>query len=333
MAARLAPSVKAIINAGFQSIRRDPARCVQQWVVPASWNLGGMTMAAFKKILFPTDFSTTADKALAHAVRLADFEGGEVIVQHVVSNYFERYPHWATLFDLHEMQKQMDGYVEAHMMKVLPENTSKVRVRKEVCKGKPAEEIAALAERERVDLVVMGSAKGVVTNKVIRMTNRPVLAVSATQLNAEDVGQHRVTKILVATDFSEHSKRVIEYAFDLKRVFDATIYMLYVIETSQAVEWAFRQGHFVHTMDKMKVWARNQLLNLTPDEFMKDPAVIRLVEAGTPSDTIADVALEVGANLMILGTHEYGTFHTHLIGSTTDELLARTSTSILALKL
>jgi nucleotide-binding universal stress UspA family protein len=290
-------------------------------------------MVAFKKILFPTDFSTNADKALAHAVRLADFDGGEVIVQHVVSNYFEKHPHWATLFDLHEMQKQMDGYVEAHMMKILPRYTGDVRVRTEVSKGKPAEEIAALAERERVDLVVMGSAKGVVTNKVIRMTNRPVLAVTALQSYADEVGLNKLTRILVATDFSEHSKRVIEYAFDLKRIFHATIYMLYVIETSHAIEWALRQGHFSHALDKMKEWAANQLLNLTPDEFMKDPAVIRLVEVGTPSDMIANVASEVGADLTILGTHEYGTVHTHLIGTTTDQLLARTSTSILALKL
>jgi nucleotide-binding universal stress UspA family protein len=290
-------------------------------------------MVAFKKTLFPTDFSTNAGRALAHAVRLADFEGGEIIVQHVVGNHFEKHPHWATLFDLHEMQKQMDGYVEAHMTKILPRNTGNVRVRTEVSKGKPAEEIAALAERELVDLVVMGSAKGVVTNKVIRMTNRPVLAVSATQSNLDEVGLHKLTKILVATDFSEHSKRVVEYAFDLKRIFNASIYMLYVIETGHAIEWAFRQGHFVHAMEKMREWAGNQLLNLTPDEFIKDPNVVRLVEAGTPGDTIAKVAFEVGADLTILGTHEYGTVHTHLIGTTTDKLLAKTSTPVLTVKL
>ena len=290
-------------------------------------------MVAFKKILFPTDFSANADKALAHAVRLADFEGGEVIVQHVVGNYFEKHPHWATIFDLHEMQTYMDNYVEAHMTKILPKNTGNVRVRTEISKGKAAEEIASLAEREFVDLVVMGSAKGVVTNKVIRMTNRPVLAVSATQLSPAEAGLNKVTKILVATDFSEHSKRVVEYAFDLKRIFDATIYMLYVIETGHAIEWAIRQGHFVNAMDKMREWAGNQLVNLTPDEFIKDPTVIRLVEAGTPGDTIADVAFEVGANLTILGTHEYGTVHTHLIGTTTDKLLAKTSTPILTVKL
>jgi len=290
-------------------------------------------MVAFKKILFPTDFSPNADRALAHAIRLADFEGGEVIVQHVVGNYFEKHPHWATLFDLHEMQKYMDGYVDAHMKKILPSNTGNVRVRTEVSKGKVVEEIAAVAEREFVDLVVMGSAKGIVTNKLIRMTNRPVLAVSATQASPDDAPLHKLNKILVATDFSEHSKRVVEYAFDLKRIFDTTIYMLYVIETSHAIEWALRQGHYAHAMDKMREWAWHQLVNLTPDEFVNDPSVIRLVEAGSPGETIADVAFEVGADLTILGTHEYGTIHKHLIGTTTDKLLTKTSTPILTVKL
>ena len=40
----------------------------------------------------------------------------------------------------------------------------------------------------------------------------------------------------------------------------------------------------------------------------------------------------VGADLTILGTHEYATAHKHLIG-TTDKLLAKTSTPILTVKL
>src|SRR6516165_73040 len=113
----------------------------------ASWNSRRGPMVAFKKILFPTDFSPNADRALAHAIRLADFDGGEVIVQHVVSNYFEKHPHWATLFDIHEMQKYMQGYVDGHMKKVLSGHSGNVRVRTEISKGKPAEEIAAAAER------------------------------------------------------------------------------------------------------------------------------------------------------------------------------------------
>src|SRR5215470_15099739 len=178
----------------------------------------------------------------------------------------------------------------------------------------------------------MGSAKGVITNKVIRMTNRPVLAVSATQPNPEDVGHRKLTKILVATDFSEHSERVVGYAFDLKRIFDASVSMLYVIETTHAIEWAIRQGHLIHGIDKMREWAGNQLVNLTPDEFISDPTVIRLVETGSPGDVIATVAFKIGADLTILGTHEYGIVHKHLIGTTTDKLLTKTSTPVLTVK-
>jgi nucleotide-binding universal stress UspA family protein len=289
-------------------------------------------MLALKKILFPTDFSPNAAGALAHAVHLANFNSGEVIVQHVVDSYFEKHPHWVTLFDLHELQKFIDMYIEVNMPASVPKDTGKVRVRTVISKGKPAEEISALAEHEMVDLVVMGSAKGVVTNQVVRMTNRPVLAVSAKRpKNAS--GDHKIDKIVVATDFSEHSKKVVQYAFDLKAAFDATIYMLYVIETNRAVQFAIRQGHFTDAIEKMREWAMNQLINLTPEGFVRDPKVIRLVEQGSPGETIADVAFEVGADLTILGTHEYGTIHKHLLGTTTDKLLAKSATAVLTVRL
>jgi nucleotide-binding universal stress UspA family protein len=289
-------------------------------------------MSGFKKILFPTDFSENADRALAHAIQLADFSNGEVIVQHVVGDYFDRHPHWATLFDIHEMQKYMDGYVDTHMAALLPGEpgaAGKVAIRTVVSKGKPADEIAGLADRERVDLVVMGSAKGVVTNKVIRLTNRPVLAVSATN----ETAPHKIERILVATDFSDHSRKVMQYAFDLKRAFDASIYMLYVIETSRAIEFAIRQGRFTDTVEKMREWGTNQLLNLTPDEFVDDPRVIRIVQSGTPGEAISDIAFEIGADLTILGTHEYGAAHKYLMGTTTDKLLSRISSPVLTVKL
>ncbi len=289
-------------------------------------------MVTFKKILFPTDFSPNADHALRHAIHLADFHKGELIVQHVVSDYFEKHSHWATLFDIHELQKYLDGYVDSEMAKLMPGDDG-VTVRRVISKGKPADEIAALAEKEIVDCVVMGSAKGVTTGKVIRLTNRPVLAVSASIGKSDADTTHKVDRILVATDFSEHSKKVIQYAFDLKRIFDAAIYMLYVIETPKAIEFGIRQGHFSDTVGKMQEWATNQLVNLTPDEFINDPTVVRIVEQGVPSDRIAEVAREVGAGLTILGTHEYGAMHKYVLGTTTDKLLTKTSVPVLTLKL
>jgi nucleotide-binding universal stress UspA family protein len=290
-------------------------------------------MVSFKKILFPTDFSENAHHALRHALQLADFHKGELIVQHVVSDYFEKHTHWATLFDIHEMQKYMDGYVVNEMSKLSPGSANEIVTRRVISKGKPAEEIAALAEKELVDCVVMGSAKGVTTGKVIRLTNRPVLAISSQLGVRDEVHAGKVQRILVATDFSMHSKKVLQYAFDLKRIFGSALYMLYVVETPKAIEFGIRQGHFTDTIKKMREWADNQLVNLTPDEFIGDPSVIRMVDTGSPSDRIAQVSAEINADLTILGTHEYGSMHTHLLGTTTDRLLNKTSVPVLTLKL
>ncbi|MBI4475210.1 MAG: universal stress protein, partial [Acidobacteria bacterium] len=58
-----------------------------------------------------------------------------------------------------------------------------------------------------------------------------------------------------------------------------------------------------------------------------------IVENGSPGEVIADVAFEIGADLTILGTHEYGAAHRHLLGTTTDRLLTKISTPVLTVKL
>ena len=47
-------------------------------------------MALFQKMLFPTDFSEGANTALSYALRMGDVNGSELIVQHVVGDYFGR---------------------------------------------------------------------------------------------------------------------------------------------------------------------------------------------------------------------------------------------------
>ena len=287
-------------------------------------------MGPYRKVLFPTDYSRNSEHAFAHAVRLTEFQKGELIIQHVVSDYFERTPHWVTLFDLRQLQLHLDAFAQQEMTKTLLSVGEKITVRSVISRGKTADEIAALAEKEKVDLIVMGSAAGSTTNAVIRATNRPVLAISyhlETSTLSGSAGH-----ILVATDFSEHSRKVVRYAFELKKAFDATIYLMYVIETTKAIEFALKQGHYTDATDRMTEWAMNQLLNLVPDEFLNDPTVIRLVETGNASERIATAAREIGIDLTVLGTHEYGAMHRHLLGTTTDKFLSRMESPLLAVK-
>lgn len=288
-------------------------------------------MPTFCRILFPTDFSPESRQALQYALRMTGTEEGEVIVQHVVDSYFEKHSHWTTLFDIHEMQKYMDMYVDTEMTKIVPkESGNKLSFRNVISEGRTAPQIVELAEKDKADLIVMGPATGAVTGEVIRATSHPVLSVPA-KTNA-DVA-HRLQRLVVATDFSEDSKKVVEYALDLKKRMGCEAYLLYVVELSNAIRFGIRQGHFRDASEKIKTWADNQLENLTPDEFIQDKTVHRIVEEGHAADTISRIADSKDAGLVVMGAHGHGAVGKFFVGSTAEKVLSRLRQPVLTLRI
>jgi nucleotide-binding universal stress UspA family protein len=285
--------------------------------------------AGFSKILFPTDFSSNASHAMENAMCLSGIR--EVIVQHVVSTYFEKHPHWATLFDIHETQKYMDMYIETEMAKVPGQNQDNVSYRSVISEGKPAQQIVELAEKEKVDVTVMGPARGVVTGLVIRASSRPVLAIPQSDSQLRPL--QKISKILVTTDCSPYSKIVVDYAFQLKQLIDCELFLLYVVEFSNAIKFGIRQGYFTDAVSKMRTWARNQLENLTPFPFVKDKSVHRLVEEGGVSDKIVECAGAYDVDLVILGAHGYGPVEKHFVGTTTERVLTKLSRPLLTVRI
>jgi nucleotide-binding universal stress UspA family protein len=142
-----------------------------------------------------------------------------------------------------------------------------------------------------------------------------------------------VSSLLVATDFSEHSKKVVDYAFELKQQFDCEIYMLYVVELTNAIRFGVRQGHFKDAIPRMKRWAEDQLENLTPHQFVSDSSVHWLIEEGTPSDHIAACAETHDVDMIVLGAHGYGPVHQHFVGTTTDKVLLNMSRPVMTVKI
>ena len=286
-------------------------------------------MNGFSKILFPTDFSKSSNHALENALCLTGIR--DVIVQHVVSTYFEKHPHWATLFDIHEMQKFMDMYIETEMANVPSQAQGEINYRSVISEGKPAQQIVELADKEKVDLIVMGPARGVITGQVIRASSRPVLTIPHSDSQLRPL--QKISKILVTTDCSPYSKTVVDYSFQLKQLTNCELFLLYVIELSAAIKFGIRQGYFTDAVSKMRIWAKNQLENLTPDQFVKDNSVHWLVEEGPVSDKIAECAEAYDVNLVILGAHGYGPVEKHFVGTTTNKVLTKVSRPILTVKI
>jgi nucleotide-binding universal stress UspA family protein len=132
-----------------------------------------------KKILFPTDFSTSSDAGLAQATSLARDGGGKLIIVHV-----EEPP---AAYGAGEMYYGIPDPDTAGLMKMLEAvvpNDPTVPYEHRLVTGDPATEIVRLAEQEKVDLIVLGThgrtglrrlLMGSVAEAIVRRAPCPVL--------------------------------------------------------------------------------------------------------------------------------------------------------------
>ncbi|MGB9683179.1 MAG: universal stress protein [bacterium] len=148
----------------------------------------------FRKILYPTDFSSNAKKALEYVKRLKESGTEEVVILHVIHEYgldsVLEGCEWAGI-DREKCKEDVLGDIvkdkESKAKEILEEIEEigiKGTIRVEI--GNPASKILEVSEEENASLIVMGAHGereilelliGSVTEKVIRHSKIPVLVV------------------------------------------------------------------------------------------------------------------------------------------------------------
>ena len=280
--------------------------------------------------------------ALSQAFQALNFDEREVIVLHVVNNFFGQHAHWASLFDVHQLQKEMDFHVETEIRDALRDDMKQATsFRPIISQGKPPEEICRMAHKELVDLVVMGSTRGVTTMRVVRSSTRPVLAIPVHPVGSksEELLKRRETpphfghsaSILVATDFSRQSKKVTDYAFEIKKVFGLPIHLVYAVKTPTMLRSLLRPDQIASSLDEPRKWAKLQAQNVIPDEFISDESVHVRVELGPTSDCILNAAEQIEPTMIVMGAKGYGPVEQHFYGTTVDKVLRSAHQPVLTL--
>jgi nucleotide-binding universal stress UspA family protein len=139
------------------------------------------------KVLWPTDFSRSAEKALPYVTDLTQKYGAEIHVLYVIED-IAHHESWYGDFDKSKVDKLME-WANKSAKKRLEQvcekylNSCPLYI-KHIAVGDPAQEILKLIEAEGVDLVVMASngqqgnyRVGSVTDKVVRNSAVPVTTV------------------------------------------------------------------------------------------------------------------------------------------------------------
>jgi universal stress protein A len=264
-------------------------------------------MPTVRSILCPVDFSEQSREALRWTSTIARHRNAEMTVLTVVEPLLAQAA--GIRFGVDLAREDVEPALREFVNATLPEHVRQAsRVRMEVTVGEPSEAILQTGRRLKADLIVMGThglggvrklLLGSTTEQVLRRTEWPVLAVPARAVTAPAVESPgvQVRKILLATDFRESAMAALLWAGDLASDISVPLVLAHVVEPVivpsrwQAVAAEF-EGDRIASAERM-------LAKLAAS--FRDTPVECVVSVGRPADTIASLAVQHGAGLVVLG--------------------------------
>ncbi len=111
-----------------------------------------------ERILFPTDFSEGAANALRYAVDLAKRYNANLHILHVLYDFTKATGSHIPHISADEMYKEMNKWAQDEIDRCCLEETGELgSVKKSVIEGVPYEEIIKFAEKDKSDMIVIGT--------------------------------------------------------------------------------------------------------------------------------------------------------------------------------
>jgi len=146
--------------------------------------------------------------------------------------------------------------------------------------------------------------------------DEPLLAGAAQR----SVSPFRLERILVPVDFSECSKKALQYALPLAREHHAVIELLYVIHAPVAVG-EFGAMDFAAFEVDMRASAVKALANLAAQLAAQEVVTDTLVESGSPAVEIVSAARRLCSYLIVISTHGRAGIKRAWLGSVAEHVL------------
>jgi nucleotide-binding universal stress UspA family protein len=128
-----------------------------------------------------------------------------------------------------------------------------------------------------------------------------------------------VKTILVPTDFSEGSQAALDHAVTLAKSFHAKIVLLHVIETTTYTMTEALQ--VVNVYDVVKTAVEPVLDQMVSDLQRAQVTASRVVAQGSSAHEIVSQAHEVGADLIVMGTHGRHGVNRLFVGSVAERVV------------
>jgi len=130
----------------------------------------------------------------------------------------------------------------------------------------------------------------------------------------------QIRRILVPVDFSANARKAVTYANAFARQFGAAVTFLHVVQVNYAYG-EFGAIDFTALEREMRTGAQKELDALLATARSAGIAADALIREGSPAKIIADVARELGSDLLVVSTHGYTGLKHVLMGSIAEQVV------------
>jgi len=139
-------------------------------------------------------------------------------------------------------------------------------------------------------------------------------------------------KILVATDASEYSLRVLKTALELARTFGGEVELLHVVYIREAY-WGYNAVYSILVPPEQIQDAGELALEATLEGIdVGDVPLKKKVVQGYPADMLLEEVKKEDIDLVVLGSHGYGPITGSVLGSVSQRVLQRAECPVLIVK-
>jgi nucleotide-binding universal stress UspA family protein len=266
-------------------------------------------MPAISRILVPVDFSERSLGMMPYVQAIAERYGAEVVLLHVLNQFYTIPPTGISepilmpvpQRSLEEKTKQLEEFGAAVLRGL--------RVRRLAYEGDPEAQIVAFARTENIQLIVMPTRGyglfrrfliGSVTSKVLHDVECPVL--TGAHINEQPVlTDLKLSNIVCAIDLTPQSYRVLRYASEFARDFEARLSIVHVIPPVHPGLTVPFSSDVARECQKM---ARADIEKLRAELDIRDAMIA--IQEGDVARQVCSFAESVGASLLIAGrgSHE-----------------------------
>jgi nucleotide-binding universal stress UspA family protein len=289
------------------------------------------TRISLKHILYATDFSPAAEAALPYVKGLSNQYGAKVHAVHV--RFPATYPivgpeALPQVMAAAEEQAKFEAQQLHEMLTGVPHDVT-------VSEGDLWPTINDMVRQQNIDMIVIGTRGrtgvgrallGSVAEEIFRRAPCPVLTVGP-HISRDTERRLEMKEILYATDFSPESLSALPYAVSLAQEHQARLTILHVIGEEKV-------GELVHAGNYVESTQR-RLRELVPSEAKSWCEPSFRVEKGPAAEKIMEVAIALGADLIVLGVrgaagHMGAT--THLLRPTAHRIVTQAECPVLTVR-